>query len=65
MDFNKSEVNLWSKDYFAMAMCFLLNLLHKGVPDVINKVEDWEEYYHESWDGEAQEKDPVFGEEIS
>ena len=46
-------------------MCFLLDLLHKGVPDVINKVEDWEEYYHESWDGEAQEQDPVFGEEIS
>lgn len=60
-----SKSTLWSKDYSALAYCFLLDLLHKGVIDVINRVEDWEEYYYGSWDGEGQEQDPGFGEEIS
>ena len=59
-----SKSTLWSKDS-ALAYCFLLDLLHKGVIDVINRVEDWEEYYYGSWDGEVQEQDPGFGKEIS
>ena len=58
-----SKSTLWSKDS-ALAYCFLLDLLHKGVIDVINRVEDWEEYYYGIWDGEGQEQDPGFGEEI-